>query len=165
MDAVSACGWPEASRIAQQDASEAFSFITEKLGLPLLSLKMDIYHVGKENSADDHKIVNERLLEVAIPETPDDGSEITLERCLEDYFNTRIEVRRHLDRRSTIRSQTGGEKASDVRLETREMPSSPSSPVHEPDTLLPPTISRLHSRQRADSIFSERYVGANNDSY
>lgn len=64
---------------------------------------MDIYHTGKEEANDDHKFVNERLLEVAVPDDPGDGSVITLEDCLETYFNNRIEVRRYLERRNTLR--------------------------------------------------------------
>lgn len=63
---------------------------------------MDIYHTGKEEANDDHKFVNERLLEVAVPEDPGDGRAITLENCLETYFNNRIEVRRYLERRNTL---------------------------------------------------------------
>ena len=83
------CGWSDAANLHQQDASEAFTFITEKLELPLLTLKMDIYHTGKEDLTDDHKFINERLLEVAIPEAVE-GQTITLEDCLESYFNNRI---------------------------------------------------------------------------
>jgi hypothetical protein len=87
--------------VAQQDVSEAFSFITDKLALPLLTLKMDVYHTGKEVN-DDHRIVRERLLQVAIPENPEEGTEIRLEDCLESYFNNKVEVKRHLQRRNTI---------------------------------------------------------------
>ena len=92
-DALAESGWQDAGRLRQQDTSEAFTFITEKLELPLLTLKVDIFHTGKEDVSGDHKFVNERLLDVAIPE-PVDGEEITLERCLEEYFNNRIEVKR-----------------------------------------------------------------------
>ena len=81
--------------------SETFSFITDKLALPLLTLKMDVYHTGKEVN-DDHRIVRERLLQVAIPENPEEGTEIRLEDCLESYFNNKVEVKRHLQRRNTI---------------------------------------------------------------
>lgn len=64
---------------------------------------MDIYHTGKEEVNDDHKFVNERLLEVAVPEDREDGSVIALEDCLETYFNNRIEVRRYLERRNTLK--------------------------------------------------------------
>ena len=103
--AIADCGWQEAADLHQQDASEAFTFITEKLDLPLLTLKMDIFHTGKEDAADDHKFINERLLDVAIPEDPNgQRREITLEDCLEAYFNNRVEVKRYLERRSTLSS-------------------------------------------------------------
>ncbi|KAJ5134608.1 hypothetical protein N7526_005973 [Penicillium atrosanguineum] len=103
-DALAECGWEDAANLHQQDASEAFTFITEKLELPLLTLKMDIYHTGKEDASDDHKFINERLLEVAIPPEPTDGQPLTLEDCLEAYFNNRIEVKRYLERRNTLPS-------------------------------------------------------------
>lgn len=103
-DALAECGWEEAALLRQQDASEAFTFITGTLELPLLTLKMDIYHTGKEDASDDHKFINERLLEVAIPPEPTDGQTLTLEDCLEAYFNNRIEVKRHLERRNTLGS-------------------------------------------------------------
>jgi hypothetical protein len=65
---------------------------------------MDVYHTGKEDN-DDHRIVRERLLDVAIPEPPEDGSSVNLEDCLESYFNNKIEVKRHLQRRNTIHSK------------------------------------------------------------
>lgn len=65
---------------------------------------MDIYHTGKEDASDDHKFINERLLEVAIPPEPTDGQILTLEDCLEAYFNNRIEVKRYLGRRNTLPS-------------------------------------------------------------
>lgn len=65
---------------------------------------MDIYHTGKEDVADDHKFINERLLEVAIPPEPTNGQNLTLEDCLEAYFNNRIEVKRYLGRRNTLES-------------------------------------------------------------
>ena len=64
--ALAECGWSAAAEHEQQDTSEAFSFITGQLELPLLTLKMDLYHTGKEDPNDDHKFVNERLLEVAV---------------------------------------------------------------------------------------------------
>ncbi|KAF2457230.1 ubiquitin carboxyl-terminal hydrolase-domain-containing protein [Lineolata rhizophorae] len=160
-NALSRCGWSEAAEIMQQDASEAFTFITGKLELPLLTLKMDIYHTGKEDIHDDHKFVNERLLEVAIPsEGNPDGSPVTLEDCLETYFNNRIEVKRHLQlqRRNTtqsIRSMEMG-KGQVLHIESVEVGTSrPGSPA--PAT---PTSPRRPGadRRRADSIFSERMV-------
>ncbi|OCK89722.1 cysteine proteinase [Cenococcum geophilum 1.58] len=162
-DALGKCGWEEATQLCQQDASEAFTFITGKLELPLLTLKMDIYHTGKEDAADDHKFVNERLLEVAIPSEREDGRVITLEDCLETYFNNRIEVKRHLQRRNTAQSvrSTDTDKGQTMHIEAAEVSSGPNSPtISTPATSLAPIspIRPVDGRRRADSIFSERYV-------
>lgn len=165
-DALSACGWTEAAKIKQQDTSEAFSFITEKLELPLLTLKMDIFHTGKEDADDDHKFVNERLLEVAIPDNNPDGTPITLEDCLETYFNNRIEVKRHLERRSTISSMRShrsidSSKAHAFHIETVEtadsQSSSPASPML-PNAIPTPPIKPVTTRHRAPSIIQPRVI-------
>lgn len=163
-DTLAECGWLEAAEVRQQDASEAFTFITGKLNLPLLTLKMDIYHTGKEDTNDDHKFINERLLEVAIPPDPTGQRKIiTLEECLEDYFNNRIEVRRYMERRSTLGSIR---KSSAVHVETIELDpdSSPSTPAASP-TVLPgfaPT-DRPVNRHRTPSIIQERYIPSQNE--
>lgn len=86
------CGWPDARLLEQQDTSEAFAFLTEKLELPLLSLQVDLFHQGKHDK-DDHKIVYERLLNLAVP-SDSGGNGIKLEDCLEEYFNTQVDVLR-----------------------------------------------------------------------
>lgn len=162
-DALAKCGWEEAAEVCQQDASEAFTFITGALELPLLTLKMDIYHTGKENKEDDHKFINERLLEVAIPEQEGD-KEVTLEDCLETYFNNRIEVKRHLQRQNTLTSiRNDSEKSGAIHIETIEIPEASSPLVSTPTSLGPSTpilASRptINGRRRADSIFNERYT-------
>ncbi|KAL5114554.1 hypothetical protein ACEQ8H_007587 [Pleosporales sp. CAS-2024a] len=168
-DALAQCGWEDAARVHQQDASEAFTFITGVLELPLLTLKMDIYHTGREDKEDDHRFVNERLLEVAIPDQEGDRV-ITLEDCLETYFNNRIEVKRYLQRQNTIASikpRAGSsvdrdpEKAEALHIETVELlgPDSPmvgTPTAMEHPTPAAPTLPLLDGRQRADSIFSSR---------
>ncbi|KAF1944939.1 cysteine proteinase [Clathrospora elynae] len=168
-ESLAKCGWEEAALVCQQDASEAFTFITGALELPLLTLKMDIYHTGREDKEDDHKFVNERLLEVAIPEQEDDHV-ITLEDCLETYFNNRIEVKRYLQRQNTIASMKSKEedivgkdpeKNEIIHIETMELDGSMtpivSTPISfEPITPLPP-VRPLDGRRRTDSIFSQRY--------
>jgi hypothetical protein len=47
-------------------------------------MEMDIFHEGKGDAADDHKFINERLLEVAIPQQAPEGRPIRLEDCLEE---------------------------------------------------------------------------------
>jgi hypothetical protein len=161
-DALAACGWEDAGKLEQQDTSEAFSFITEKLELPLLTLKMDIYHTGTEDDKDDHKFIHERLLEVAVPPDPGNGKPIQLEDCLENFFNNRVEVVRRLERSNTLSSVRSGytplaEKSSALHVETAEVTwpafDSPTSPK-EPGTPLSPTMER----NRASSIIRHRIV-------
>ncbi|KAJ4354019.1 uncharacterized protein N0V89_005752 [Didymosphaeria variabile] len=164
-DALAQCGWEEAAEVRQQDASEAFTFITGALELPLLTLKMDIYHTGREDREDDHKFVNERLLEVAIPEENEADKGVTLEDCLENYFNNRIEVKRYLQRQNTLpfvqTAIQGSEKKETMHIETVEL-SGPDTPlVATPTTFGPPSpvspVRPLSGRRRGDSIFTERY--------
>ena len=131
---------------------------------------MDIYHTGREDKEDDHKFVNERLLEVAIPEQEGDHV-ITLEDCLETYFNNRIEVKRYLQRQNTmapIKSREeefidrDPEKSETIHIETLEL-SGPDSPIVSTPTSLGPStpltpVRPLDGRRRADSIFSQRYT-------
>ncbi|KAF7558644.1 hypothetical protein G7046_g5524 [Stylonectria norvegica] len=91
-DALADCGWSDARMLEQQDTSEAFAFITETLQLPLLSLQVDLFHQGKRDK-DDHKVVYERLLNLAVPPDPEDKG-IKLEDCLEEYFNAQVDVQR-----------------------------------------------------------------------
>lgn len=165
-DALAQCGWEEAAEVRQQDASEAFTFITGTLELPLLTLKMDIYHTGREDREDDHKFVNERLLEVAIPEEDEVGKGVTLEDCLENYFNNRIEVKRYLQRQNTIPSvhtaYRDDVKNETMHIETVEL-SGPETPmVATPTTFGPPSptspVRPPSGRRRGDSIFTERYT-------
>ena len=153
-EALKECGWPEAALLRQQDVSEAFGFITGKLDLPLLTLKMDVYHTGKEDR-DDHRIVRERLLDVAIPPPPQDGSVIRLEDCLEQYFNNKIEVKRHLQRRNTLQS-VKPEKGMDVEtLEVVETPTT-EQPNHVEFTASPSRPTEF--RRRGQSIFGQRKI-------
>jgi hypothetical protein len=162
-ESLAECGWKEAAQLHQQDASEAFTFITEKLELPLLTLKMDIYHTGREDAADDHKFINERLLEVAIPsEEADPGRTIPLEDCLEAYFNNRIEVKRYLERRSTSNpiplhtsSESMSAKGGAVHVETVELGTEDVSQITAPSAS-PSLGSPL--RQRAVSIVRQRFI-------
>ncbi|KAK3685966.1 ubiquitin carboxyl-terminal hydrolase-domain-containing protein [Podospora appendiculata] len=91
-ESLAACGWQDAQLLEQQDTSEAFAFITETLQLPLLTLRVDLYHQGMRDD-DDHKVVHERLLNLAIPSVPE-GKVIKLEDCLEEYFNNQVDVLR-----------------------------------------------------------------------
>ena len=163
-ESLAECGWEEAKKLRQQDVSEAFTFITGKLELPLLTLKMDIHHAGKEDAKDDHKYINERLLEVAIPSHPDgEIQQVTLEECLESYFNNRVEVRRYLERRSTMssmRSVDSSAKRAFEHVETIEV-----DPDSTPSTPSAPPIGSASSRTlrlRTPSIIQERFIPENN---
>ena len=99
-EALAACGWTEAKALEQQDTSEAFAFITETLQLPLLTLKVDLFHQGKGDDAD-HKVVYERLLNLGVPPETE-GKGVKLEDCLEEYFNAEVDVLRDsLDEKKT----------------------------------------------------------------
>ena len=128
---------------------------------------MDIFHTGKEDVSDDHKFVNERLLELAIPDTPEDGHVITLEECLELYFNNKIEVKRYLDlleRRNTLNSvrsrrSVDSAKAHASHVEVVDLgdaseSSSPTSMHMQSDLPIRPPFPR----HRAPSIIQENYV-------
>ncbi|KAK8855535.1 cysteine proteinase [Apiospora arundinis] len=103
-NALAACGWNDAKLLEQQDTSEAFAFITETLQLPLLPLQVDLFHQGKNDEAD-HKVVYERLLNLAVPDA--EGKEVKLEDCLEEYFNSQVDVHRDdLEESKTTRRVT-----------------------------------------------------------
>lgn len=139
-EALKKCGWTDAALLRQQDVSEAFTFITDALDHPLLTLKMDVYHPGKEDN-DDHRIVKERLLDVAIPNPPEDGSVIRLEDCLESYFNNKVEVKRHLQRRNTIQSFRSMDKGQVIVTESTD--SRPGSPASMSACTIPFDVLRL----------------------
>lgn len=131
-EALAACGWADARLLEQQDTSEAFAFITETLQLPLLTLQVDLFHQGK-GDADDHKVVFERLLNLAVPADPE-GKGVRLEDCLEEYFNTQVDV---------LRDRPDDKKPSELRLESVDFTESPVD-AHR-DTLGPHKTLRLVS--------------------
>ncbi|KAL9577306.1 MAG: hypothetical protein Q9203_007515 [Teloschistes exilis] len=159
--AIAECGWKEAAEIHQQDASEAFHFLAGTLSLPLITLKMDIFHAGKVEDGNDHRFVNERLLEVAVPEDYNDGSTITLEDCLTTYFNNRIEVKRHLQRTQRTGSLMStasfdSEKCHATHIETVEYDESwPSTPLSPLPTQYKSPRRPTGPRTRAPSIIQE----------
>ncbi|KAK7432775.1 hypothetical protein QQZ08_000636 [Neonectria magnoliae] len=117
-DALADSGWSDARMLEQQDTSEAFAFITETLQLPLLSLQVDLFHQGKRDK-DDHKVVYERLLNLAIPPDSEDKG-IKLEDCLEEYFNAQVDVQRDSEeaKKSTLREMSRGEVPTLVHRDT-----------------------------------------------
>lgn len=117
-EALASCGWKDAQLLEQQDTSEAFAFITETLQLPLLTLQVDLYHQGKGDK-DDHKLVYERLLNLAIPPDPD-GKGIKLEDCLEEYFNNQVDVfRDSLEEKHKVDSPLSNPRST-IRIVTAE---------------------------------------------
>ena len=166
-ETLAECGWDEARLLEQQDTSEAFVFITETLQLPLLPLRVDLFHHGKNDDAD-HKVVYERLLNLAIP-SDSEGKGVKLEDCLEEYFNSKVDV---------LREGSDEKKAADAFDQTPtptqlDGPSTPrttirvvESPSGEDASQSPittPVASDLHSssvshalsrphRSRAESI-------------
>ena len=167
---IAKCGWQEAAHLCQHDASEAFTFLTETLALPLLTLKMDIFHTGKEDMKDDHKFINERLLELAIPDEPSDGHTITLEECLEMFFNNKIEVKRYMDsleRRNTLtsarsRASVSSTKGNALHVEVAEVedsqPFSPAPGSAQTNPFSPTSHQSNVPRRRAPSIIQEHYI-------
>ncbi|KAF7528207.1 hypothetical protein G7054_g10224 [Neopestalotiopsis clavispora] len=121
-EALGECGWHDAQLVEQQDTSEAFAFITETLQLPLLPLQVDLFHQGKNDEAD-HKVVYERLLNLAVP--PDtDGKGIDLEDCLEEYFNSQVHVHR---------DSLDGDRKGGLRATLTPIPQTPT-PANMPST-------------------------------
>jgi hypothetical protein len=155
MDAIFDAGWtPSFDRYEQQDSSELFNFITETLDMPLLTLKVDIAHGGKEVIEDDHKIINESLLHVPVPGNTSDGP-ILLEECLELYFANSVNVSRQLERRRTLDSTDLALRPS---LSTRKL----SVSVNE-EEWAPTTRLRSHSGAKPAS-FSVHVEEVNTDS-
>ena len=151
-EALAACGWEEAAKLEQQDSSEAYNFITEALKLPLLTLRMDLYHTGTEDDPDDHKYIHERLLEVAVPDPPADGGSVSLEDCLESFFNNQVDVRRYILERSNTMSSVNSDRSpmSEKEIEIGELSQSlPNSPL---SPLAPPSPSSPGGRHRSQSI-------------
>lgn len=95
MAAAVSAGWATCSPLSQQDAAEFFVFVTEKLLMPLLVLRVDIAHAGREQEEFDHKLIKEQLLYLPVPGTEQDPP-LLLEECFEIYFSNVINVSRHL---------------------------------------------------------------------
>lgn len=117
-----------------------------------------MFHQGKHDK-DDHKFITERLLDVAVPEEAPSDAPLPLEKCLEEYFNNKVEVRRELQRRNTLSEKKGShekEKEAATHIDTAEIDDGPETP--RPDDA--PGWSKLSRpyqlRERATSIFSDR---------
>ena len=130
--------------------------------MPMLTLQMNLYHGGKEDSESDHKLVHERVIEVPVPSQPEDGQSITLEDCLTAYFDNQVVVERYLtQRRNTVtslcsspvdESKLHGEV--DVRSIAESEPSTPQGDNAASDAVFPSSPSRLKGAMvRKPSIF------------
>ncbi|RSL46278.1 hypothetical protein CEP53_010387 [Fusarium sp. AF-6] len=149
-DALADCGWSDARMLEQQDTSEAFAFITETLQLPLLSLQVDLFHQGKRDK-DDHKVVYERLLNLAVPPDPEDKG-IKLEDCLEEYFNAQVDVKRDSEdgKKLSVEDRSYSEPPTlkhrdTIRIITEER-GEPSTPI----TASPTTITPIERTPTAE---------------
>ncbi|OIW29547.1 cysteine proteinase, partial [Coniochaeta ligniaria NRRL 30616] len=162
-EALAGCGWQDAELLEQQDTSEAFAFITETLQLPLLTLQVDLFHHGKRDT-DDHKVVYERLLNLAVPPDPE-GKGLKLEDCLEEYFNTKVDVLRdsleekapqppRLDTAYTrLIAEENGEPATQVASPVQVEDGPLQTPLTSIETSeASPSPSRPLPRHRATSI-------------
>lgn len=155
--AMAACGWNEAALVKQQDASEAFVFLTDKLDLPLLTLKTDLFHSGSEDN-DDHKFITERLLDVAVPDDVPKDSVVSLEHCLEEYFNNKVEVKRGLRKQSTLKPAATNDNSGAIHIESVELSGDDSAPATPQMSRTPSMIPNRPAHVRGPSIFSERRV-------
>ena len=121
-------------------------------------MKTDLFHQGKHDK-DDHKFITERLLDVAVPEEAPTDTPLPLEKCLEEYFNNKVEVRRELQRRNTLKEGKGSsekDKDAAAQVETKEVEDGVESPLPVDAPGWPSTSRPLQLRERAMSIFSER---------
>ncbi|KAJ2812247.1 hypothetical protein H4S07_001530 [Coemansia furcata] len=94
------CGWlcddnghPPANRYTQQDASELYMFLMEKLQMPYLPLEVRMVH-GADDDAADSRMVTQRVLELALIDDDSDSLEhpAVLQSLLERYFfDNRVE--------------------------------------------------------------------------
>ena len=120
--------------------------------MPMLTLQMNLYHGGKEDTESDHKLVHERVIEVPVPSKPEDGQSITLEDCLTAYFDNQVVVERYLtQRRNTVNSirsfQSDDHKVPlevDVRSINESQPSTPQVTNVSQDLIFPSSPSRTN---------------------
>ncbi|KAI5293579.1 hypothetical protein KEM55_007030, partial [Ascosphaera atra] len=127
----------------------------------------------RDDANDDHKFVNERLLEIPIPPDRADGGVITLEDCLESYFNNHVEVKRYLQRQNSELSKAKLETKLDTKIAVTHVESvdastsNASSPSASPRmTPLPGSPAAPHPPVREgtpSSIIQKRWVPEDNE--
>lgn len=108
---------------------------------------MDLFHQG-EKDEDDHKIVHERLLNLAIPPDPD-GKGVKLEDCLEDYFNTTVDVLR--DTLEEKRKDAESRRSIRVVPGEMELPTTENGTTAEESSLTAESSLMAESSQTAES--------------
>lgn len=129
LSSIKKSGWNESCFDKQQDAGDLFDFIADQLDMPMITLKLEIAHEGKEDNTDDHKLIKERMLLVSVPGGEEDKP-ILLEQCLESYFANSIQVSRQIARRKTIGSlddPRGRTRKFSVSIQTTEVTGSSTS--------------------------------------
>ena len=128
----------------------------------MLTLKMALFHGGKEDPDSDHKLVHERVIEVPVPDQVESGQSITLEDCLAAYFDNQVVVERYLQQRrntlNSVRSFYSDDRKvplEDVRSISESQPSTPLA-ANSHDVPSPPSPSRLGGTMvRSPSLFSK----------
>ncbi|KAG7121847.1 hypothetical protein HYQ45_014333 [Verticillium longisporum] len=133
-DSLAECGWQDAKELEQQDTSEAFAFITETLQLPLLQLQVDLFH--------------------------QEGKGLRLEDCLEEYFNTQVDVLRDSnqeEKRDARRPTTS--RLNTIRVVTQneetERPTETANELINGETA---ESSRPTARHRSTSVIQHVFV-------
>ncbi|EKD18971.1 uncharacterized protein L3040_008559 [Drepanopeziza brunnea f. sp. 'multigermtubi'] len=160
--AMADCGWENARTTQQQDVAEAFCHLADILGMPLLRMEMHLYHGAKEGDPDDHKFVEERLLNIAIPDHLPPGRTCwKLEEIMEAYFTSPIHVTRPLERSVTKSSLQIANSHYDEQGEASTLPqiNFPDHPFSwsTPDNPVTPATPRTsNSRDRSTSIIWAR---------
>ncbi|KAI6715009.1 ubiquitin C-terminal hydrolase [Diplocarpon mali] len=170
--ALSDCGWVDASSLEQQDVSEFFTQLATILDFPLLEFQVDLYHIGKEGDTDDHKKVQEHFLNIAVPETLSPGrTNVRLEDCLENYLYSRIDVRRAVDLsdrdsclKPTISHDEGEPSAqSGISVQVSDLGTSvPASPIHSTPSSPRGGLDRSSSLLLRRKIFQDSGVEIKN---
>ena len=120
--------------------------------MPMLTLQMNLYHGGKEDTESDQKLVHERVIEVPVPSQPEDGQSITLEDCLTAYFDNQVVVERFLSQQMSTLNSTGSFQSDDskvpVRVDTtainESQPPTPQVDSVSQDIVFPSSPSRLN---------------------
>lgn len=135
--------------------------------MPMLTLQMNLYHGGKEDTESDQKLVHERVIEVPVPSQPEDGQSITLEDCLTAYFDNQVVVERFLSQQMSTLNSAGSFQLDDCKVPVRvdtmavneSQPPTPQVDNISQDIVFPSSPSRLNGTiVRKPSIFSKRSI-------